>query len=99
MDFAAKGNFIELDANAAYEILEGILGIPPQKKGFSFTPEGVQMLDKLGDVNKKANFCEVGERKMANNVNCEEMRFVIRNLVMLKILPGNGARNSLDDVC
>ena len=36
---------------------------------------------------------------MANNVNCEEMRFVIRNLVMLKILPGNGARNTLDDVC
>ena len=27
------------------------------------------------------NFCEVGERKMANNVNCEEMRFGIRNLV------------------
>ena len=47
LDFAAKGNFIELDANTAYEILEGILGIPPQKKGFSFTPEGVQMLDKL----------------------------------------------------
>ena len=52
LDFAAKGNFIELDANAAYEILEGILGIPPQKKGFSFTPEGVQMLDKLGDLHK-----------------------------------------------
>ena len=28
-----------------------------------------------------ANFCEVGERKMENNVNCEEIRFVIRNLV------------------
>ena len=27
------------------------------------------------------NFCEVGERKMENNVNCKEMRFVIRNLV------------------
>ena len=40
LDFAAKGNFIELDANVAYEILEGILGIPPQKKGFSFTPRG-----------------------------------------------------------
>ena len=52
LDFAAKGNFIELDANAAYEILEEILGIPPQKKGFSFTPEGVQMLDKLGDLHK-----------------------------------------------
>jgi len=29
LDFAAKGNFIELDANTAYEILEGILGVPP----------------------------------------------------------------------
>jgi hypothetical protein len=35
-------------------------------------------------ANKTANFCEVGERKtrqMANNVNCKEMRFVIRYLV------------------
>ena len=52
LDFAAKGNFIELDVNAAYEILEGILGVPPQKKGLSFTPEGVQILDKLGDLHK-----------------------------------------------
>ena len=52
LDFAAKGNFIELDANAAYEILEGILGVPPQKKGFSFAPKGVQMFDKLGDLHK-----------------------------------------------
>ena len=50
LDFAAKGNFIDLDANATYEILEGILGIPPQKKGFLFTPEGAQMLDKLRDL-------------------------------------------------
>ena len=52
LDFAAKGNFIELDANAAYEILEGILGVPPPKKGFYFTQEGVQILDKLGDLHK-----------------------------------------------
>ena len=52
LDFVAKGNFTELDANAAYEILEGILGLPPHKKGFTFTPEGVQMLDKLGDLHK-----------------------------------------------
>jgi hypothetical protein len=32
-------------------------------------------------ANKTAIFCEVGERKMANNVNWKEMRFVIRNLV------------------
>src|SRR5215216_1642284 len=46
LDFAAKGNFIELDANTAYEILEGILGVPP-KKGFNFTQEGIQILDKF----------------------------------------------------
>ena len=34
LDFAAKGSFIELDVNAAYEILEGILGVPPQKRVF-----------------------------------------------------------------
>jgi hypothetical protein len=35
LDFSAKGNFIQLDANAAYEILEGILGIPPVKRELS----------------------------------------------------------------
>ena len=52
LDFAAKGNFIELDANTANEILEGILGIPPTKKGISFTQEGTQILDKLSDLHK-----------------------------------------------
>jgi hypothetical protein len=52
LDFAAKGSFIELDANSAYEILEGILGIPPVKKGITFTQEGVQILDKLNDLHK-----------------------------------------------
>ena len=28
------------------------MGIPPQKKGFPFTHEGAQMLDKLGDLHK-----------------------------------------------
>ena len=28
------------------------MGVPPQKKGFSFTPEGAQILDKLGDLHK-----------------------------------------------
>ena len=32
-------------------------------------------------TNKTEIFCEVGERKTENNVNCKEMRFVIRNLV------------------
>ena len=36
LDFAAKGNFTELDPNNAYEILEGILGVPPPKKGVFF---------------------------------------------------------------
>ena len=38
-------------------------------------------------ANKMANFCEVGERQMANNVNCEEMRFVIRNLLYIEDPP------------
>ena len=52
LDFAAKGNFVEIDANAAYEIIEGILGVPPPQKGFTFTQEGIQILDKLGDIQK-----------------------------------------------
>ena len=47
LDFAAKGNFIELDANAAYEILEGIFGIPPQNKGFTFTHRAFKCCTKL----------------------------------------------------
>jgi hypothetical protein len=52
LDFSAKGNFIELDANPAYVILEGMLRIPPVKKGVTFTPEGAQILDKLDDLHK-----------------------------------------------
>ena len=29
LDFVAKENFIESDANTAYEIIEGIVGTPP----------------------------------------------------------------------
>src|SRR3990170_2956726 len=52
LNFATKGNFIESEANTAYEIIEGILGIPPPQKGFAFTQEGAQILDKLGDMQK-----------------------------------------------
>ena len=52
LDFASKGNFIELDTNAAYEVLEGILGVPIPNKGFAFSQEGVQILDKLSDLHK-----------------------------------------------
>ena len=52
LDFAAKGNFAKIDANAAYEIIQGILGVPPPQEGFTFTQEGIQMLDKLGDIQK-----------------------------------------------
>ena len=41
--------------------------------------------ERKREANKTANFYEVGgeenERQMENNVNCEEMRFLIRNLV------------------
>ena len=50
--------------------------------------------EKEGRI-KQQIFVKWGRGKReANNVNCEEMRFVIRNLVVLKIPPGNGARNS-----
>ena len=52
LDFAAKGNFIEIDANTAYEIIEGIVGTPPSQKGFNYTQEGIQILEKLGDMQK-----------------------------------------------
>ena len=52
LDFVAKGNFTKLDPNAAYEILEGILGVPPPKKVPSLTQEGLQILDKLSDLHK-----------------------------------------------
>ena len=29
LDFAAKGSFIEIDPSIAYEIIEGIVGVPP----------------------------------------------------------------------
>ena len=36
-------------------------------------------------ADKTENFCELGEdkneRQMVNNVNCKEMRFVIRNMI------------------
>ena len=33
LDFAAKGNFVEIDPNIAYEIIEGIVGVLPPQKG------------------------------------------------------------------
>ena len=33
LDCIAKGNFIEIDPSIAHEIIEGIVGTPPQKGG------------------------------------------------------------------
>ena len=52
MDFAAKGNFIEIDPNIAYEIIEGIVGILPPQKGLHHTQEGTQVFEKLCEVTK-----------------------------------------------
>jgi hypothetical protein len=52
LDFAAKGNFIEIDSSIAYEIIEGIVGTPPPQKVFNCTQEGVQILENLGDMQK-----------------------------------------------
>ena len=50
MDFAAKGNFIEIDPNIAYEIIEGVVGILPPQKGLLHTQEGPQVFEKLCEV-------------------------------------------------
>ena len=47
LDFAAKGNFIEIDPNIAYEIIEGIVGVLPPQKELHLTQEGTQFLEKL----------------------------------------------------
>ena len=51
-NFATKGNFIECDSIIAYEIVEGIVGAPPPQKGFNYIQEGIQILEKLSDMQK-----------------------------------------------
>ena len=34
LDFSAKGNFIEIDPNISYEIIEGIVGVLPHKRNY-----------------------------------------------------------------
>ena len=52
MGFAAKGNFIEIDPNIAYEIIEGIVGVLPPQKELHLTKEGTQNLEKLCELQK-----------------------------------------------
>ena len=52
LDFYTKGNFIDSDPNTAYELIEGIVGSPPLQKGPNYTQEGLQILEKLGDIQK-----------------------------------------------
>ena len=52
LDFAAKGNFIEIDPNIAYEIIEGIVGVLPPQKELHLTQEGTQILEKLCELQK-----------------------------------------------
>ena len=52
MDFAAKGNFIEIDSNIAHEIIEGIVGVLPPQKELHLTQEGTQILEKLCELQK-----------------------------------------------
>ena len=46
-DYAAKGEFIEIDPSSAYEIIEVIVGILPRQEGSPFSLEGTQILEKL----------------------------------------------------
>ena len=52
LDFAAKGNFIEIDPSIAHEIIEGIVGILPQQKGLHHTQEETQVFEKICEVTK-----------------------------------------------
>ena len=47
LDCIAKGNFIEIDHSIAREIIEGIVGKPPQKGGSHPTQEETQMFEKI----------------------------------------------------
>ena len=51
LDFSTKGNFIEVDPNIAYEIIEGIVGVLPLQKGSPFSHEGT-ILEKLCELQK-----------------------------------------------
>ena len=52
LDFAAKGNFIEIDPSIAHEIIEGIVGALPQQKGSHHTQEETQVFEKNCEVTK-----------------------------------------------
>ena len=52
LDFAAKGNFIEIDPSFAYEIIEGTVGVLALQKGPPLTQEGTQILEKLCELQK-----------------------------------------------
>ena len=74
LDYAAKGNFIENDVIKDYEMLEGIVGVPPTMKASPFTQEGIQILEKLSDMQK--NLIELsknGELSKTLNSNLQRM--------------------------
>ena len=50
LDCIAKGNFIEIDPSIADEIIEGIVGTLPQKRGLHPTQEETQVFGKICEV-------------------------------------------------
>ena len=52
LDCVATGNFIEIDPSIAHEIIEGIVGALPQKKGSHHTQEETQVFEKICKVKK-----------------------------------------------
>ena len=52
LDFAAKGNYIEIDPNTAHAIIEGIVGVLPPQKGLHHTQEGTQVFRETMRSNK-----------------------------------------------
>ena len=75
LDFAAKGNFIEIDPNIAYEIIEGVVGISPPQTGLPHTQEGTQVFEKLCEV---TNFLQKSLEPLKNiSGNLHRMNMLI----------------------
>ena len=73
LDFAAKGNFIKIDPNIAYEIIEGIVGISPPQKGLHHTQEGAQVFEKLCEVTKILQKSLEPLKSVSGNLHCMNM--------------------------
>ena len=75
LDFAAKGNFIDIDRSIAYEIIEGIVGVLPPQKGLHHTQEETQVFEKLCEVQKSLESL----KNVSGNLNRVNMLITLCN--------------------